>query len=603
MQSLLKLFNKFNKLVDKIGEQLDLFNFDQVAWWKQIVVAIAYYLTAQLSHSLTTYPSTGSTPIWIPGGIAVGLITIWGYPLWLGVFLGTLIAEFVIYQAWSNFPTLILTICIVFVTTIGKIFATYWIENLIGSNYFLSRAKDTIKFMIFGCFISHLPGGIISSFLLCLFEKAPWTLYLEIAITWWLSDAFGILIITPLIVAWQKNIIPFLDLLKTHWFEAIIILLSTLFISNIVSLGYHAEYFLVPILVWSAFRFKELGATLLMLIITVIIAIATVEGNSSFVQNSIKNSLLLLQSFIACIGMTTLILNAVLNDHEKTKNDLHLANINLIEQNESYARFVPRQFLEFLNKNSIIDVKLGDQIQLEMSVLFSDIRNFTMLSETMTPGDNFKFINAYLSRMERPISENQGFIDKYIGDAIMALFSGEADNAVKAAIAMLEILTEYNQSRGRINRPKLTIGIGINTGCLMLGTVGGKNRMDGTVISDAVNLASRVENLTKNYGVSLLITEQTYIKLKSPENYDMRIIDTVKVKGKSQPVTVYEVFDADKPIIRERKLATLPIFNEALSLYRQGQLVDAKRLFYYCLQKNSGDRVSYIYFQRCQNRF
>ncbi|MCZ0900498.1 adenylate/guanylate cyclase domain-containing protein, partial [Microcoleus sp. HI-ES] len=182
---------------------------------------------------------------------------------------------------------------------------------------------------------------------------------------------------------------------------------------------------------------------------------------------------------------------------EVRQNESRLAQLN-----KAYERFIPHQFLQFLEKSSIIDVELGDQVQLEMSVLFSDIRDFTTLSETMTPEDNFKFINSYLSRMEPVINENNGFIDKYIGDAIMALFSGEADNAVKAGIAMLHRLAEYNEYCANAGCAPIQIGIGINTGSLMLGTVGGPNRMDGTVISDAVNLASRVESLTKNYGVS-----------------------------------------------------------------------------------------------------
>ncbi len=120
---------------------------------------------------------------------------------------------------------------------------------------------------------------------------------------------------------------------------------------------------------------------------------------------------------------------------------------NLTELNQAFERFVPRQFLQFLEKESITDVKLGDQVQQEMSVLFSDIRDFTKLSETMTPQENFKFINSYLSRMEPAITDNQGVIDKYIGDSIMALFSGEADNAVKAGIDMLHRLAKYNQHR------------------------------------------------------------------------------------------------------------------------------------------------------------
>jgi integral membrane sensor domain MASE1 len=104
MPSLFKFFNPH--------PQLDLFNFHRVAWWQQIIVAIAYYITALLSHTFTTYPNTGSTPIWIPGGIAVGLIAICGYPLWLGVFIGVFIAEFTIFQAWTSVKTLILTILI-----------------------------------------------------------------------------------------------------------------------------------------------------------------------------------------------------------------------------------------------------------------------------------------------------------------------------------------------------------------------------------------------------------------------------------------------------------------------------------------------------------
>jgi len=213
--------------------------------------------------------------------------------------------------------------------------------------------------------------------------------------------------------------------------------------------------------------------------------------------------------------------------------------------NRAYQRFVPRQFLHFLEKLSIIDVELGDQVQLEMSVLFSDIRDFTTLSEKMTPKDNFQFINAYLSRMEPAILENNGFIDKYIGDAIMALFSGSADEAVNAGLAMLQQLQLYNQERVESGETPIKIGIGINTGNLMLGTVGGQNRMDTTVISDAVNLASRVESLTKNYGVSLLITQHTYARLLNPSHYVIRPIDTVKVKGKSELVTVYEVLNAN----------------------------------------------------------
>ncbi|MEG4491937.1 AAA family ATPase [Microcoleus sp. D3_18_C4] len=274
----------------------------------------------------------------------------------------------------------------------------------------------------------------------------------------------------------------------------------------------------------------------------------------------------------------------------------------LFQLNKAYERFVPNQFLHFLEKSSILDVELGDQVQLEMSVLFSDIRDFTTLSESMTPEENFQFINAYLSRMESAIIENDGFIDKYIGDAIMALFSGNADNAVNASIAMLHQLQVYNQERVNSGYAPIKIGIGINTGNLMLGTVGGQNRMDTTVISDAVNLASRVEGLTKNYGVALLITQQTFNKLANPSNYAMRMIAQITVKGKVQLSTIYEVFEADLPETKRGELATKDLFDQGLSLYRQQKFIEATELFAQCLNLCPSDQVAQIYWDWCEQK-
>jgi adenylate cyclase len=279
----------------------------------------------------------------------------------------------------------------------------------------------------------------------------------------------------------------------------------------------------------------------------------------------------------------------------RIKTHLRLSNLNIAS-----GRFVPHKFLQLLGKESIIDVAVGDYVQQDMSILFSDIRDFTTLSERMTPEENFKFINAYLSRMESAIIENNGFIDKFIGDAIMALFSGSADDAVKAGIAMLNRIVEYNQHRANSAYAPIKIGLGINTGSLMLGTVGGKNRMDGTVISDAVNLASRLESLTKNYGVSLLISQQTFLHLHDPSEYSIRFIEKVTVKGKSKAVTVFEVFDGDEPKIKEGKLATKTIFEEALILYQQHLTREAAQRFEEVLSINPTDTVAQIYLERCQ---
>ncbi len=283
--------------------------------------------------------------------------------------------------------------------------------------------------------------------------------------------------------------------------------------------------------------------------------------------------------------------------------ELHLrqkAEAELIQLNEALSRFVPRQFLQLLEKDSIIDIQLGDEVEQEMSVLFSDIRDFTTLSETMTPEDNFKFINAYLSQMEPAIIEHQGFIDKYMGDGIMALFSGSADDALRAGISMLKRLAKYNKNRVNSGYLPLKIGIGINTGSLMLGTVGGRHRMDTTVISDHVNLASRLENLTKEYGVSLFITHYTLARLQNPTEYNLRFIEQVKVKGKSKAVAVFEVFDGDEPHLKQSKLATKTMFEQGLFLYYQRQMQQAAQHFEVVLEMNPRDTVAQLYLRRCQ---
>jgi class 3 adenylate cyclase len=296
---------------------------------------------------------------------------------------------------------------------------------------------------------------------------------------------------------------------------------------------------------------------------------------------------------------------------------------NQVRLTKAYSRFVPSELLNLLGKKSITDVQLGDQIEKEITVMFSDIRGFTPLSEQMTPQENFNFINSYLSRMSPIIRKHHGFIDKYIGDAIMALFPTHADDAVQASIDMLRMLVEYNQGRKRAGYQPIRIGIGLNTGDLMLGTVGDQERMDGTVISDAVNLASRIEGMTKVYGVSLLISETTYFQLKDASKYSIRIIDQVQAKGKLEPVTVFEVFDGDPPDIIERKQQTLMLFKEGFKLYHQTkfagvnplfdevlrinpddkmkQVTEAKEFFQEILHVNPDDKVAQIYVHRCEN--
>lgn len=274
---------------------------------------------------------------------------------------------------------------------------------------------------------------------------------------------------------------------------------------------------------------------------------------------------------------------------------------HISEINNSYYRFVPKQFLDFLDKKSITDIHLGDQIQKEMTVMFSDIRSFTEMSELMSPRENFNFINHYLGYMEPIISRNKGFIDKYIGDSIMALFAESPDDAIDAAIEMRVKLHEFNEDLVLNGKKPINSGIGINTGNLMLGIVGGKGRIEGTVISDHVNLASRLEGLTIKYGTSIIISQETLIKLKNPKRYQYRFLDSVKVKGKRNSVNIFEILDGEPTQIKNEKLATLQKFSKGLQLYRNQQFEAALEIFNEIKKESANDHANKLYIDRCNH--
>ncbi len=266
---------------------------------------------------------------------------------------------------------------------------------------------------------------------------------------------------------------------------------------------------------------------------------------------------------------------------------------------KAYGRFVPYDFLRFLQKKSITDVKLGDQVAREMTVLFSDIQSFTTLSEKMSAEENFNFLNSYLSRVGPEIRANRGFIDKYIGDSIMALFPEQPDDAVRAAIAMRARLLEYNKHRASIPYDPIAIGVGIHTGRLMLGTIGEQERMDGSVISDAVNLCSRLESLTRLYGGSVLVTGVTLSRMENARAFHTRFVDRVRVKGRGESVLIYEVVDGEPPEVVERKIGAKAEWTQALNLYYDKQFASAHKALTALGRRSPNDRVIELYLRRC----
>jgi predicted ATPase/class 3 adenylate cyclase len=258
----------------------------------------------------------------------------------------------------------------------------------------------------------------------------------------------------------------------------------------------------------------------------------------------------------------------------------------------AHARFVPHQFLASLGRSDIREVRLGDHAAKVLSVLFSDIRGFTPLVESMSPAESIRFINAYLARMEPSIIANHGFVDSYIGDAIMALFDGSPDDAIAAGVGMLKALSEFNGERALRGEAPVRIGLGVNTGPLMLGTIGGQNNLKCGVIGDSVNLAARVESLTKQLEVPFLAGEDTVRRLLQPQRFLLRPVERVQVVGLKEPVTLHEIFDADPEPVRDAKERTLPRFLEGTEAYRARRWTEAAEAFQFCARECPDDQIS-----------
>lgn len=269
------------------------------------------------------------------------------------------------------------------------------------------------------------------------------------------------------------------------------------------------------------------------------------------------------------------------------------------ENAQTVHRFIPREFLDMLERKSLADVKLGDHMLREMTVFFSDIRDFTALSERLTPQENFSFLTSYLRNVTPVIRARGGFVDKYLGDGVMALFPGGAIDAVQAAVDLGQQIARYNHGRRLAGYAPVKIGTGLHRGMLMLGTIGAEDQMQTTVIADAVNLASRIEGMTKTFGVNLLLSGSVVDNLPPDHNFRLRALGAVRAKGKSEAVEVYECYDNDAHELIEFKDKAQPQFAAGMAEYRKGMLLTAGKIFSRIAEICPEDNVAAYFRDRC----
>jgi class 3 adenylate cyclase/DNA-binding response OmpR family regulator len=300
-------------------------------------------------------------------------------------------------------------------------------------------------------------------------------------------------------------------------------------------------------------------------------------------------------------------------------NSLSMHELAELQKNTriAFARYVPADVMDELIYGTSKKATMSEH--RNVTVLFSDIRNFTSLSEHSDAQSVVDFLNIWFAKMGSEIISENGHIDKFIGDAIMAVFGGvqklenSPKNAIKAAVKMIAAMDEINNSDSKISGNTINIGIGINYGECILGNIGFKNKMDYTIIGDTVNLASRIENLTKIYHYPIIVSEYVYEAAK--DKFIFRKIDNVRVKGKGKPAGIYAVYSGFQGIdgkkLRSGEISDLPSvpcllinrdtllnYNKGLQVYKIREWKLAKEYFTNSLETDKNDFLSQLYLNR-----
>lgn len=267
---------------------------------------------------------------------------------------------------------------------------------------------------------------------------------------------------------------------------------------------------------------------------------------------------------------------------------------------QAYSKFIPERIFAFFPKNKISSLQLGEKAEKEMNILIVDIRSFKKLSKTMSIEENFKFINSYLGRISPYIYNYNGFVDTFIGDDLIAFFSS-AENALLAAIDIQTEIRIYNHYRMKSGYEPIQVGIGIHYGSFMLGLLGYEKRIEGTLISEALNFTIELQTLAKLYNSHTLISQTAFSQIPNHNLYKHRLVDRLVQEGK-EAILVYEIYNGISPYLIELKEAGKEYFNKGIEAYFKKDYKIAIQEFMKAFQISPGCDLTKVYLKKCQEK-
>jgi signal transduction histidine kinase/serine phosphatase RsbU (regulator of sigma subunit) len=462
-----------------------------------LTIAFAYFSIAKISITFASIGPVAS--IWPSSGIALAALLLLGIWVLPGIFLGSFLLEFVNYDL--TLVNLFTVFGISLANTLGPLFSVFLLRYFRSSQNLLEQSQDVLKFVAAAALSMSL-NALIGASTVCLSGNAPWTIYTEILWTWWISDTVGMIIFTPLLLAWSSKQFNLLSRAKV--LELALLITIMIFISYIAfGKGYPVEYTLIPVLMWSAFRFEQKITILLIVCVSLIAILGTANGYGSFVRDSLNESLLLLQSFIAVITVTTLVLLAIIIERKKAESQLKTANAELQDLNKLKDEFLANTSHELRTPlNGIIGIaeslvygvtgKLGDETKQNLlmivasgkrlSALVNDILDFSnlkhktlelqlkpvtmreiveiilSLSQPMIAKKELQLINSIKSELPPVYADEnrlQQILYNLVGNAIKFTESGRIEISAKVVDNYLEVSisdTGIGVAKNKLNR-------------------------------------------------------------------------------------------------------------------------------------------------------
>ena len=281
---------------------------------------------------------------------------------------------------------------------------------------------------------------------------------------------------------------------------------------------------------------------------------------------------------------------------QEVQNNYKNDDKRLNAKDNEYQKYLPKSYFKFLYKTTIEQRQVGDSAKVDISIMFCDVRNSFFSSGTMNLEENFKVINNFLGIVSKEVRKNHGFVDKFMGDGVLAVFEKEAD-ALKSASSICEKLEYENLVKVGVNN--IDFGIAVHTGSVIVGIVGEDKQKSTTIISDAVNLVSRVEHLNKMLKTKILFTKNTLNGLDEQEKLHYRYIGTMKFDDLTEPIPLFEGLDGFKGIRRNALIKTAKIFESAVRSFEKEDYKNAKELFIQVLKDTNDDYLSKFYLTKC----